>query len=427
MSRCRVSRIYRLSLPLMLCVVLPVVTISGCSKAGSARMPVIKPPVVKMPSPNAYDYFVAVGKDLKDAGKMKSAVLPGNQSKTYSDSDIAAFVRKNQPALDKLREGLKYDYLQPFKYGIDARYPEYLNYMNLSYLLILESRVKRANGDWAGAVDSCQDGLLLSELIAHGDNNTVSRLVGVKCQKITCRHIWDAIPHLTGAQAKVAIARMQKIQNRHFPLHESLKCEKEAQLLFLQDCFNGKCKDSDIKEWAKVSEPVKIKVFDKYTGYMDQCIKNVQMPYATKPVFPEVEEPKGPLAMANGDKFAALMLLMIYPDERIFYFYDTDNQTRNNILATAFALQVYHADHGNYPAKLSELCPAYLKSVPDDMFALKAPLNYRRDGDKYTLWSVGPDCVNNNGTPVLDPKEQNASRHFIHRDSKGDIVAGINY
>ncbi|MEN6520348.1 MAG: hypothetical protein ABFD46_04250 [Armatimonadota bacterium] len=416
-------------MPLILGVVISIAAVSGCSrsKSGSARLPVINPPVIKMPSPNAYDYFMAAGKALKNANDIKRAAMPVNQSKTYWASDIAALVKENQTALEKLREGLKCDYRQPYKYGMDAKYPEYSDYMNLSYLLALESQVKKVKGDWAGVVDSCQDGLLLTELITQGDGNPVVRAIGARFQKIMYRHIWDAIPHLTSVQVKMALGRMQKIQNCHFPLHESLKCEKEAQSLFLQDCFNGKCKDSDLKTWAKFAEPAKIKIFNKYTDYMDKCIKNVQMPYATKPVFPEVEKPKGPQAIVNGDRFAALMLLMIYPDERIFYFFDTDSRTRNNILATAFALQAYHADHGNYPAKLSELCPDYLKSVPDDLFALKAPLNYRRDGGRYVLWSVGPDCVNDNGASIVDPKAQDASKYFIHRGSKGDIVAGINY
>ncbi|MEN6373134.1 MAG: hypothetical protein ABFD64_14105 [Armatimonadota bacterium] len=409
-------------MPLILGVVLSVAAIAVGGKSSFDRMLVVKPPVIKMPSPNAYDYFVFAGKSLVDVEHIRKASLEG----TSSESETATLVEKNQAALGKLREGLKYDYQQPFKYGIEAIYPEYNYYRNLSHLLALESQVKLSKGDWTGAVDSCQDGLMLGEMVAHGDSNSVGRLVGIACQKAAGRHIWDAIPQLTSAQAKDAVARMQDIEKHHFPLYKSLEREKISQLLFLQDCFNGKCKDAYVKDWDKLPDQAKIRTINDYTHIMDQCIRNVQLQYASKPVFPEV---KGNSPTTGTEVTPEFILSIIYPVWERFWFADTYNQTRKEFLTVSFALQAYHADHGNYPAKLSELCPGYLKSVPDDLFTLKAPLSYRLDGDKYTLWSVGPDCVNNNGVPVVNPKAKSdtaSEKYYVDQDSKGDIVAGIN-
>lgn len=427
MRKYRVSHIYRSSLLVVTSVVMSVALVQGCSKGNSAKMPVIKPPVVKMPSPNAYDYFMTAGKSLVDANDIKRAANPEDQSKVFTDSDIAALVAKNQTALDNLRKGLKCEYRQPFKYGMDAAYPEYDYYRKLSYLLALEGQVKVAKGDWGGAVESYQDGLLLGELVTHNDGNMLGRLVGIACQRRTCEYLWDAIPHLTSAQAKAAVDRMQEIQKHHFPIQESLTGEKNAQLLFLQDCFSGKCKD--MKHCADMPDSAKSRVYSDYVNYMDQCIKNVQMSYASKPAFPEIQQTENPLKLANGHASADFLLFILCTDGQRYWSADTCNRTGNDLLTTALALQAYHTDYGNYPVKLSELCPDYLKSIPDDLFALNKPLGYRKDGAKYILWSFGPDCVDNNGVPAVDPKaksNQPSRKYYVDTDSKGDIVAGIN-
>jgi hypothetical protein len=63
----------------------------------------------------------------------------------------------------------------------------------------------------------------------------------------------------------------------------------------------------------------------------------------------------------------------------------------------ALALAACKAEHGGaYPASLAELSPMYLATVPDDLFSDK-PLVYARTGNGYTLYSVGPDVIDQGG------------------------------
>ncbi len=66
---------------------------------------------------------------------------------------------------------------------------------------------------------------------------------------------------------------------------------------------------------------------------------------------------------------------------------DRDEQIQRN-LHVAFALAAYRADNGRYPAKLDELAPRYLASVPGDIFSGK-PLIYRPAANGYLFYSVG--------------------------------------
>jgi acetyl esterase/lipase len=62
-----------------------------------------------------------------------------------------------------------------------------------------------------------------------------------------------------------------------------------------------------------------------------------------------------------------------------------------------FALAAYHADHGGYPAQLSDLAPKYVAKVPGDIFLDDGALHYKRQGGGYLLYSVGPNGKDDDG------------------------------
>lgn len=67
------------------------------------------------------------------------------------------------------------------------------------------------------------------------------------------------------------------------------------------------------------------------------------------------------------------------------------------------ALERFYLAHHQFPEKLEELIPHYMKSPPLDSFSGK-PLQYRRDAsDAYTLYSVGDNFVDDGGKSELRP------------------------
>ena len=89
------------------------------------------------------------------------------------------------------------------------------------------------------------------------------------------------------------------------------------------------------------------------------------------------------------------------------------------LLQTETALERYQRAHGRYPATLSQLVPAYLKTVPIDVCTGKAnlpsALRPQKNGHAYLLYSVGVDMRDDGGIP----------QKFVNsNDGKpGDIVA----
>jgi hypothetical protein len=72
-----------------------------------------------------------------------------------------------------------------------------------------------------------------------------------------------------------------------------------------------------------------------------------------------------------------------------------------------FALAAYRADQGAYPARLAELVPKYISTVPDDLCSA-GPLHYARERDGYLLYSVGLNGKDDGG------------RGYADRDKSGD-------
>ncbi len=59
-------------------------------------------------------------------------------------------------------------------------------------------------------------------------------------------------------------------------------------------------------------------------------------------------------------------------------------------------LEAHRIDHGAYPARLEGLVPDYIGTLLEDPWSAE-PLRYRLEGDGYTLYSVGPNGVDDGG------------------------------
>jgi hypothetical protein len=83
---------------------------------------------------------------------------------------------------------------------------------------------------------------------------------------------------------------------------------------------------------------------------------------------------------------------------------DARGLLRWRLLETRLVLELYHRRHGHWPESLSDLVPAYLSDVPIDPFSNR-PLICRREGEEFTLYSVGKDGQDNGGLlpPDGDP------------------------
>jgi hypothetical protein len=83
--------------------------------------------------------------------------------------------------------------------------------------------------------------------------------------------------------------------------------------------------------------------------------------------------------------------------------------TGRRLARLTLAMHRYRAQRESFPATLDELAPEYIALVPHDPFDGK-PLKFVRSDLGWTVYSIGPDLIDNHGSP------------FNPRDKKGDLT-----
>jgi hypothetical protein len=113
------------------------------------------------------------------------------------------------------------------------------------------------------------------------------------------------------------------------------------------------------------------------------------------------DPPAKDAAKAKGRAVGTILVSLLLPRwDKVQQAADRAEQTQAN-LRLAFALALYRAENGRYPAKLAALAPKYLAAVPSDLFSGK-PLIYRPSEKGYLLYSVGPNGKDDGGQGYAD-------------------------
>lgn len=397
--------------------------------------PVVSIPTPRMPAPNAFDFYVAAGNAVVVDKKIGLAVsrrpAPGGHVYTLAEKD--ALVAANTGPLKTLRQGFAYPYLNPPARSFSALFPYFAKERGLARLLSLEGQTRAAHGDWNGAANSYLDAVQMGEEIPHG-SVLIGMLVGIACQAIGRRPLWETVGHLDAKAAKASARRLERIQTRHLPYVSTLQEEKWLGQAGLMEIFGRPGWRGELQSlWGmsgsedgstpgvtpamrlQMQFVTKRQIMDGYTGYMENIIANARQSYAKHPA-----DPPTPTDPFNR------VLLPVFTQARLK---EVDSVTQNALLTATLALRAYKLEHGAYPASLTALTPGYLKVVPPDPFALSGPLRYKRQGAAYSLYSVGPDGKDDGGRAIFDASSSGATRdqrRRVNADSIGDIVAGVN-
>ncbi|MCW3100054.1 MAG: hypothetical protein JWL77_5672 [Chthonomonadaceae bacterium] len=395
------------------------------------KTPVVTIPTPALPNPNAFDFYVGAGNAVVNDKQIGNAV--GTKPVVvYTLAQKEALVQQNLGVINTLHQGFAYSYLNPPARSFDVLFPYYAKFRSVARLLSLRGQVQAAKGDWAGANDSYLDAIRMGEDIPHG-SILIGELVGIACQAIGRRPMWNVVAHLNAAQSRAAATRLQSIIDRHFTYADTLQEEKWFGEAGLLEVLNNTKKRNALFTPADTTGSTgtasvqsmtillylaysKTRIMNNYTNYMDANRKLMQQPYG-------LHLPPPPLP---NDPFTSV-LVPVFSQARMK---DVDSETQNGLLLLTLALHAYRLEHGRYPVSLTELTPAYLKRLPDDPFAVQGTFKYLVKGGRYVLYSVGPDGKDDGGTPIDDLKQASSSnpnsRYFVNEHSVGDVVAGKN-
>ena len=409
------------------------------------ELPNITIPVSPEPNPNARNFFLAATGAMQDTKSIDDAVSKPPTSKVakstaheashvYTLAEKAKIVRENQNALVTLRQGFAYSYGSPPARSFSAIFPEFAKFRQMARLLTLEGQVKEAQGDWNGAVSSELDAIEMGVMLPR-NGVLIADLVGIACEAIGRRRLWDDYSRLNAAQTVAALRRLEKIEAKRFSFADVIEEEKRIGQAGMLEAFQnpekfageadatdteGNQKESGLQKLAwqmRVKWAGRRAIFENYTRYMNQFTQNSRQSYGLH--LPPPLVPNDPINQ---------IMLPVLNQVRIK---QVSAETENRLLAVSLALHVYREAHGVYPQSLDAVWANVPPSLRNDPFAAQGDLRYRRDGAKYVLYSVGPDGRDDGGKPIYDKTKavsdsSERARYFTQQDSVGDVVAGAN-
>ncbi len=374
------------------------------------------------PRPNAKDFYIKAGSYLEkhfSALSVLAHIDPNGVGATGgvgpyapSRSELIAAFRECSPALAEMRKGFRYGYggigwSQEFGWTGEMRH--------LARVLRTECKLRCNEGDWRGAVGSVADGLRLARDIRIGDG-WGGMSDSITCEAIILDGVVDVVGHLDGDNAKELLRKMERLDAERMQLAESIRVDKWQEIRRMRGFMNSKnwpdwfigYAGGAPKGWfpavrrkLHVYSIGKKRLVQNYVDYMDQFGKYASVRYGAGITPPVAADPFTK---------SAVKYLSSYP-----YWL---SETRRALLEVALAVQAYRADHGTYPPNLPSLMPTYLKQIPEDPFAANGTVRYRIDSNGFTIYSIGPDGIDDMGmkTRSENPVET----------EKGDIVFRVD-
>lgn len=384
-------------------------------RASSAMLPI---PAPRLPSPNGYDLLMQAGKSIQPGG----AGSPSASEKLSPAEDLKrqrAYTDKNARALSLMKQALRLPIVSPPTRSGDIGFPNYARLRELARLGVQQSRVLYADKKLDSAVQTALDVVQMSAETQNGAL-IIGMLVSSAVQGVGRQDLWKWLKECDAATALRAVRRLEAIEARTPPYAAALQEEKWLGLSQLQDTLaspdwkkfrrgDNKVMASTLKnprDIARLRRFSDLQIQRNLVRAMDRLIAQARLGYSR--TLPSITPAADPLSATSiFDKQLQLSTRAHYERAR----------ATNRLLMTAFALQSFVMERSQYPRALSELRPKYLQATPLDSFAPGRALRYKRSGDGFTLYSVGPDGVDNGGAPIKG--------RGIGAQSRGDMVVGF--
>jgi len=117
-------------------------------------------------------------------------------------------------------------------------------------------------------------------------------------------------------------------------------------------------------------------------------------------------------SVANYSERIAALLCRVSGSDEHFLKLITERQMQVPLARLMVALEALRVEKGAYPENLGKLVPEYVDALPQDTFSGQ-DFVYRRDGDGYVLYSVGPNSRDDGGK-----KDETADDFVVRRTGR---------
>lgn len=384
------------------------------------------PPAIDepIPSPNGYHALVAASA-LASESPYEAALMAriGEQHRVPEPVEpwddpllpqLRDTVARNSAARAKAETALAQPCWAPATRGRVRRVDGNAKCRALGRALALQARLQQADRDWAGSAQTCllalEAGLALSHARDYGTALSAASLV----QSAT-KPLAGASAQLEAGKAREAALRVESVADAWPSYAQQLAWWTPADAAAYADPSEAL---AAAQLWAglKFSHCYEVLVMpgprERYrqtTLWLTLGSREGERPYDQQRNLDAAVAPWASQHVYNYHRNARAQLARPMAQMRL--------------LSANLALQAWHVEHRCYPGELVDLVPRYLKRLPPDPFT-STPLRYRREGDGFLCWSIGPDGKDDGGRRITDRNGGNslATGVYLDRDSLGDLV-----
>lgn len=399
------------------------------------ELPPLHLPLHPMPVKNAFDVFVSASNDLIDTDLVGFALSKKHTSanpydREYSLTEKKKLVLENEGAIKKMVSGFELPYMTPPTRSFNVTYPYYVKFRAMARLLALKSEILQKEKRWFDAANCDMDILQIGAMCPIG-GGIIPGLVGIAVSAIGSRDLAKFIDHLNLTQTKVILSRYSKIRKQRQAFADNLQEEKWSVLASLYSVsLDGAALGKQLgnpndpnRKALRIALSLRILLYGKrniihnISAEYDECINYMRQDYNRNSREPRI----------RSDPISDELI----PSIKDVYVKAAGMKAKVSLLYTALALHAYQCEHGIFPKSLSALEPQYFKKQLVDPFGNNEYFHYSTQGNKYILYSIGPDGKDHGGKPLQagipdENAKSNGPRHTIQKEDIGDIVAGIN-
>jgi len=342
------------------------------------------------------------------------------------------WLQEHNDALELIIEGSRKPYYwRTYESGgekpdemIGVRLPYLADFRGLVYSLRWRARLSAGQGRYKDAFEDIKSCYRLGRHL-RGDKFLIEQLVGIAVEAIAVQTFRDILSQYQIDSATLVALQKdfeQIIASENFVI--SLKLEKMMLYDAIQRCFttdrigHGHLYLPRIEQLrqfvsqqvdslehfttilhALFTHPNKYQsreMADRYYAFFEKMARKTPAQIHTEGI--DIEQQAMEIIKGN------LLLEIFAPALGRINEISHRNKTEVQATLTTLAILRYKQTIGAYPNSLEELLTAgYIKEIPIDSYSDK-PLVYKKKGDDFILYSVGPNCVDDGGQSGKDGK-----------------------
>jgi hypothetical protein len=276
-------------------------------------------------------------------------------------------------------------------------------------LLDFDARAKTADGNARGAVEDINAMLAMS---AHARNDPllVCLIVSGSIEQKAIAAFQNLLTSGKLSAGDLATLRIPASPSYRTLMERASRGEEAARLTVFYGIGTGELSLQDTAKWFNVGYKADLDVEASAVGslyrvflFADDLAEHHRLSQEirqiTKLPYCQAKVQYQNFGTAFNRHPAGLLNRLIFPAMQAGFQYVARAGALRDALRLGVAVEKYRVGHGRLPARLEDLTPELIPVVPLDPFDGK-PMRMRRTEHGLVVYSIGPDGIDNGGTPI---------------------------